>query len=42
MLSGPKLNLGPELQRDFAYSVLRASFVVLTAGMFFVWLATSN
>ena len=37
-----EMYLGPELQRDFAHSLLRASFVALTAGMFFVWLATSN
>jgi len=41
-LSAAEMNLGPELQRDFAHSLLRASFVALTAGMFFVWLATSN
>jgi hypothetical protein len=41
-LSAAEMSPGPELQRDFAIFLLRASFVALTAGMFFVWLAISN
>jgi hypothetical protein len=41
-LSAAEMNFGPELQRDFAYFLLRATFVALTAGLFFVWLATAN
>ena len=42
MFSAPKLALAREPQRDFVASVLRVTFVALTASLFFVWLAASG